>query len=265
MMRFSQAVDFLQLQRSETRVRARGLAPAGRVPGVQCVDRLSAKPIDEVGVPCRAGVQHTGDVHRWALVSAGIAPVALIGGWTWAASVQPRGFDPLRDTISALAAHGVTDRWIMTIGLAMLGACHLVTAAGLPDAGLVSRALLMVGGAATIGVAALPQPSSGHVPAAALGFIALALWPAACRLPCRRSARGITVLLVAMLAWLAVELQGGNLLGLSERILAGTEALCPLALVLALLTSQRRPTRVAGSRAGKPSNPGDHAPSGSRR
>lgn len=197
-----------------------------------------------------------GDVHRWTLVSAGVAPVALIGGWTWAASVQPRGYDPLRDTISALAAQGASDRWIMTIGLALLGACHLVTAAGLTDAGLVSRALLAVGGAATIGVAALPQPSSGHVPAATLGFIALALWPAACQLPWRRSARGAAVLLLALLGWLVFELQGGGLVGLSERVVACAEALCPLAFALAVLASQRQPKPAAGSAAdrtlGKP-------------
>jgi hypothetical protein len=60
------------------------------------------------------------------------------------------------------------------------------------------------------------------------------------------------VLLVAMLAWLAWELQGGNLLGLSERVVAGAEALCPLGWVLAVATSQRRSTRVAGSADGRP-------------
>jgi hypothetical membrane protein len=194
-----------------------------------------------------------GGVHRWALASAGIAPVALIGGWTWAASAQPGGYDPLRDTISALAAQGASDRWIMTISLAVLGACHLVTAAGLPEVGLISRALLAVGGAATIGVAALPQPSAGHVPAAALGFLALAGWPAASRLRWRRSARGAAVLLVATLAWLASELHGGALLGLSERVVAGAEALCPLVFALAVLTSRR--ARAAGATAGRPPNP----------
>ena len=196
-------------------------------------------------------------MHRWALVSAGIAPVALIGGWTWAGSTQPRGYDPLRDTISALAAHGATDRWIMTTGLVMLGACHLVTAAGLPDAGPMARTLLAVGGGATIGVAALPQPSSGHVPAAALGFVTLALWPAASRLRWRRSARGATLLLVATLAWLTSELHGGSLLGLSERIVAGAEALCPLAVAFAVFISHSRPTRVAGAAGGGPTDPGD--------
>lgn len=179
-------------------------------------------------------------MHRWALASAVLAPVALIGGWTWAGSVQPRSYDPLRDTISALAADGATDRWIMTVGLAMLGVCHVVTAAGLADAGRVSRALLAVGGVATMGVAALPQPSSGHVPAATLGFVALAVWPATSRLPWRRSARGAAVALVAMLVWLAFELHGGELLGVSERILAGAEALCPLGFALACGRTQNQ-------------------------
>jgi hypothetical protein len=147
----------------------------------------------------------------------------------------------------------------MTVGLAVLGACHLVTAAGLPDAGLMARALLAVGGGATIGVAALPQPAAGHVPAAALGFIALAAWPAAARLRWRRSARATTLLLVALLAWLASELHGGSLLGLSERIVAGAEALCPLAAALAMSMrmsmSQRGPAHLAGSADGEPSKP----------
>lgn len=128
----------------------------------------------------------------------------------------------------------------MTLGLAVLGACHLVTAAGLSGAGLRARALLAAGGCATMGVAAMPQPATGHVPAAALGFILLASWPAFARLRWRRSARLATLVLIAMLAWLASELHGGSLLGLSERIVAGTEALCPLAAALAITMSQRQ-------------------------
>jgi Na+/proline symporter len=105
--------------------------------------------------------------------------------------------------------------------------------------------------------AALPQPSSGHVPAATLGFLALAVGPAASQLPWRRATREAAVVLVAMLAWLAAELQGGgNLLGLSERVVAGAEALCPFAVALAVLISRRGPTPVAGSAIGESPNPG---------
>ena len=47
-------------------------------------------------------------------VSSAAAPVLLIGGWTVAAGRQRGGFDPVVETISALAAHGADDRWLMT-------------------------------------------------------------------------------------------------------------------------------------------------------
>ncbi|MEO6879760.1 MAG: DUF998 domain-containing protein [Mycobacteriaceae bacterium] len=174
-------------------------------------------------------------MRRWVLVSAGLAPIALIGGWSVAASRQPAGYEPTRDTISALAAHGATDRWVMTAGLAVLGLCHLVTAAGLVEAGTSARVLLAIGGAGTAAVAALPQPTPAHVPAAAVGFVALALWPAASRAPGRRAALAATGALLGLLGWLVVELVHGDLLGLSERLLAGAESFWPLVVALTLL------------------------------
>ena len=127
-------------------------------------------------------------VRAWVPVSAGLAPAALIGGWSVAASRQPNRYDSVRDTISALAAQGSSDRWIMTSGLAILGMCHVATAAGFTEIGRLSRAILGIGGVATIAVAALPQPNVGHVPAATVGFLALAVWPGASRLPFARPA-----------------------------------------------------------------------------
>ena len=45
-------------------------------------------------------------MRRITWVSASLAPVAFIGGWTLAATRQPAAYDATRDTISALAAHG---------------------------------------------------------------------------------------------------------------------------------------------------------------
>jgi hypothetical membrane protein len=163
-------------------------------------------------------------------VSSTAAPVSLIGGWSVAASRQPPGYDQIRDTISALAARGATDRWIMTAALATLGLCHLATAGGLTEVGVVARAMLGIGGGATVAVAALPQPNAGHVPAATVGFVALALWPACCQVPGRRVCLAMTVVLLVLLGWLGVELHDGEWIGLSERVLAGAEALCPLAV-----------------------------------
>ncbi len=120
-------------------------------------------------------------VPWWALASAGATPLLLVGGWTLGAERQPAGFNSVRDTISALAAIGATDRWIMTTALAGLGACYAVTGFGLRPAGKVGRALLVGGGVGTLLVAAFPQPVSGngvsHTIAATLAFTALAAWP----------------------------------------------------------------------------------------
>ena len=174
------------------------------------------------------------------MVSAGVAPVALIGCWSLAASRQPASYHAVEDTISALAAHGATDRWIMTAGLAVLGVCHMTTASGLTEANISGRALLAAGGAATAAVAALPQPAAGHLPAAAVGFVALALWPAASRVPGPRTACMATAVLLVLLGWLAIELRRGHVVGLSERLLAGAEAFWPLVVALAFIWRQRR-------------------------
>ncbi|QWZ08021.1 DUF998 domain-containing protein [Nocardioides panacis] len=179
-------------------------------------------------------------MRRWVLASATVAPTALVGGWTLAASRQRGGFDQVRDTISALAAHGADDRWLMTSALVVLGGAHVATAAGLEEAAPAGRVALAVGGVTAVLVAAFPQPAAGHFPAATASFAALALWPALSGLPTRAAGRWATAGLLAMLGWLTVELGDGDLLGLSERVVAGAEALWPLAVVLGVRAGARR-------------------------
>ncbi len=177
-------------------------------------------------------------MRRWVWVSSALAPLMLIGGWTLAQSQQPHGYDPTRDTISALAAHGAADSWIMTAGLAGLGVSHVVTAAGFWLPGRLARAVLAAGGSATVVVAGSPQPSAAHVPAAAIGFLALALWPAFALRSSLRWGRWMTLALLTMLACFALALFAGKLVGLSERVLAGGEALTPIVIIIA--TRRRR-------------------------
>ncbi len=171
-------------------------------------------------------------MRSWVAVPSIVAPVALIGGWTLAASRQPSSYDATQDTISALAARGATDRWIMTAALAVVGISYVLSAGGMTELGVPARALLGLGGFATVLVSLFSQPNAGHVPAASVGFVLLAIWPAFSDVPPRRLGIAITVVLLALLGWLVVELRGHTLLGLSERALAGAEALCPLAFVL---------------------------------
>jgi hypothetical membrane protein len=168
------------------------------------------------------------------------APVLLIGGWTVAAGRQVGGFDPVSRSISALAAFGADDRWIMTTALAGVGVCHLVTASGLRAAATAGRSLLALGGVATVLVAVFPLGPGGapgvHAAVAGVAFAALAVWPAASwsrgsgrPWPLRPpGAFGACVVLLAAVGWFAAELGGGIHLGSAERWAAGAQAVWPL-------------------------------------
>jgi hypothetical membrane protein len=173
----------------------------------------------------------------------------MIGGWVLAASRQP-SFDPVVETISALAAEPSRDPGIMTVGLAVTGVCHVVTAAGLRPVPVAGRVLLAVGGVGTAAVALLPvdRAAQGHGVAAGVAFVALSLWPA---FSARRAGpvvlapsvgAGATAILLALLTWFLLELQhvvsDGAQTGLSERALAGAQSLWPLAVVLLLRRSR---------------------------
>ncbi|MFY9809068.1 MAG: DUF998 domain-containing protein [Pseudonocardiaceae bacterium] len=180
-------------------------------------------------------------VPWWGLLSSACAPVLLIGGWQLAAARQRGGFDPVSQTISELAARGATDPWIMTTALVGLGVCHAVTAAAFAPAAVAGRLLLAAGGAATVSLAALPLPVSGdslgHVVAATVAFPAMSLWPA---LAARRGGKpavavwlSAAVILLGLLGWFGSDYFGGGpRIGLSERVLAGAQALWPFAAVL---------------------------------
>jgi hypothetical membrane protein len=194
-------------------------------------------------------------VPGWVVASATVGPVALIGGWTIAAARQPPGYDPVRDTISALAARGATDRWLMTAALAGLGACYVVTAAGLRPGRRAGRAVLFGGGCATLLVAAFPQPAHGnsvaHTIAAAVAFTSLGVWPVLAAsdrqsVPLLTRAASVTAtsVLVGLVLWFVGEIHGGQR-GLAERAAAGAQALWPLAVVLSARRASARARSVA--------------------
>lgn len=190
---------------------------------------------------------------RWAVPAALLAPIGMIGGWSLAAATQGSGFDPVRDTISALATQAAVAPAIMTAGLALTGVGHVASAVALRPATLPGRLVLAVGGVATVLVAALPVDAfpRAHGVTAAVAFGALSVWPVAAA---RRGTTGalapvvgvvVTGGLLVLLGWFVVELQGlgpdgGGATGLSERAVAGAQSLVPLALVVALRRGQAR-------------------------
>jgi hypothetical protein len=185
-------------------------------------------------------------VPGWTVVSAGLSPVLATGGWLVAGAVQPASYSPIRKTVSVMAGHAGTDRWIMTGALFLVGGCQLVAAAGLAGVGVPARILLAVAGLSSIGIALSPEPVRGstpqHVAWTVLGAIVLAVWPAfvARRAPPRPlilSSYGrvvVTAVFIVLLGWLVIETQGGRDLGLVERLFLSTETCWPFIVAIAL-------------------------------
>ncbi len=183
-------------------------------------------------------------VPWWGLVSSAASPVLLIGGWTIAAMLQP-SFNSVKDTVSALAALGATDRWVMTLVFLAVGACDIVTGAALRPAASAGRLILIAGAVAGMLVAAYPEHAGSssvpHAIWASLGFAGLAAWPAGAW---RRGSSvpwglrpavcsGAVAVQLILLAWFVAELvTGAGQVGLAERVVSGTQAIWPLVVVL---------------------------------
>jgi len=174
-----------------------------------------------------------------------VAPVALIGGWTWAGAITP-GYDPVRQTISDLAAADAPTHWLMTAALVVTGLAYIVTAVGLRPADGAGRALLGVGGVGVLLTAWIPNNTEGrnevgHMIVAYLAFLALTVWPAVIArnrpdapLVLRpRFGQVVAIGLgVLVLLTFAEIVTGGSTLGLRERVLAVAQSVVPLVVVL---------------------------------
>ncbi len=197
-------------------------------------------------------------VAWWGVISAVAAPVLLIGGWTVAAGLQPR-FDPVADTISALAAVGMTDRWVMTLTFFLVGVCFVVTALALRPARISGRMILLAAAVAGILVAANPEHAGGfgsvpHFVWATIGFAGLTTWPV---VAARRGtavpwglrpavAAAAVAVMFALLAWFGAELiMAGGQVGLAERALGTVQAAWPLAVVLSCYRRVQAPAPAA--------------------
>ena len=195
-------------------------------------------------------------VPWWGLASATAAPVLMVAGWSVAAGLQPRPFDPVAQTVSMLAAPGATDRWVMTLTFVLVGVCEFVTGLALRPARMAGRVILMAGAVAGILVAANPeQPGTrfpiAHMVFAAIGCAGVVAWPAGAW---RRgpwvpwglrpvvSAVAVAVLL-GLVAWFGAELiTGGGQAGLAERVFGAGQALWPLAVIVSCRLAARSST-----------------------
>jgi len=194
-------------------------------------------------------------VPWWGVASSTGAPVLLVGGWTLAAGLQRRPFDPVSETISGLMAVGATDRWVMTTAFLAVGVCYIITGAALRPAAWAGRVVLIAGAAAGMMVAVNPEPAAGggtaaHAAWASLGLAGLAAWsafawrrgsPVPWGLRPKACFSAIAVQLI-LLAWFVAELiSGAGQDGLAERVVALAQAAWPLTVVLSCLGRPGQP------------------------
>jgi hypothetical protein len=197
-------------------------------------------------------------VPWWGVASSAAAPVLMVAGWTVAAGLQ-HSFDPVADTVSALAAPGAADRWVMTLTFVVVGACYFVTGLGLRPARLPGRLMLMAAAVTGVLVAANPEHPGTSLPVphmiwGAAGCIALVAWPAGAW---RRGtsvpwglrpavSAGVVAVLLGLLAWFATELiTGGGQAGLAERVFGAAQALWPLTVVVSCCYAARASARLS--------------------
>jgi hypothetical protein len=205
----------------------------------------------------RSGLLQAGrPVPSWAVGTALLAPVVLVGGWLVAGALQPASYSPMRQTMSVLAGHSGTDSWVMTTALLLVASCQIATGAGLTGVGAPARVLLILTGVSTLGIAASPEPATGptprHLAFAVSCVVTTAVWPV---LVARRaSARSwiltawgcamVTVVFAGLSCWLLIAARdGGGDLGLVERLTSAVQGLFPLVVALAL----RQTARDAGN------------------
>ena len=193
-------------------------------------------------------------VPWWGVVSSAAAPVLTVAGWSVAAGLQPRSFDPVAEPVSALAAVGAADRWVMSLTFVVVGACVIATSLALRPARVPGRLILIAGAVAGMLVAANPEhPGTSlpvaHMICAAAGCAGVVAWPAGAW---RRGpsvpwglrpwvSAGAVAVLLALVVWFGVELfTGGGLAGLAERVFGAAQALWLLAVVASCRHAARK-------------------------
>src|SRR5882757_698677 len=194
-------------------------------------------------------------VPPWAIVSAGLTPILLTGGWLVAGALQPASYSPIRDTVSVMAGHAGTDRWVMTGALLLVGGCHLVTAAGLGGIRVSARVLLILAGLSSIGIATSPEPIIGSTPQhlawTSFGAVIITVWPAFAARPgspqplilSPRGSAVVTAVFLALLCWLVIETRGGSDLGMAERLTSSVQTSWPFVVAVVLWRHKARTRR----------------------
>lgn len=192
-------------------------------------------------------------IARIAAVAAIIGPIQSALGWTIAGSMWP-GYDPIKQTISDLAANESPVKWIMSSFFVFGGILTLIAAVFARTLAMPGRVALFVSAICTFGLTIFPTPLVGyslmHRIFAISSFALSAGWPIfAMRL--RKDAPWVlrptatiigTALQTALALWFLSTWTDPNnhFVGVWERLVAVSQALYVSVVVLVCYRHQQK-------------------------
>lgn len=205
-------------------------------------------------------------VRTSALLSAVAAPIVLVAATIVGGFMAPESYDAARQTISDLATIA-PGGWVMTLGIGLSGALTVITGLGLR--GVRRTARLMLGAAGTCGILVALIPvnlnEGAHLIVAAGNLGLYAVWPLVTLSRKRSAPRSLrptasiaaSGVLLALLGWVLYETQGGDQLGIAERVCVTANLIWPLVVSFSLRNSHGVGVSVSQSCSYRPgSEPG---------
>lgn len=190
-------------------------------------------------------------VAFWAAI---VGPIQSVLGWTIAGSLWS-GYDPIKQTISDLAANESPVKWIMSSFFVLGGLLTLVAALYARTLAMPGRVALFISAICTFGLTIFPTPLIGyslmHRIFAISSFVLAAGWPIlAMRLSkdapwIIRPVASIvgTALQTALALWFLSTWTdpAATSIGVWERVVAVSQALYVSVVVITIYLSQNRP------------------------
>lgn len=192
-------------------------------------------------------------ISKIAFVAAIVGPIQSVLGWLIAGSLWP-GYDPVKQTISDLAASESPVNWIMSSFFVLGGTLTLIASVYAKTLAFPGRVALFVAGICTFGLTIFPTPLIGyslmHRIFAIASFVLSAGWPILA-MRFRKDAPWIlrpmasiigTTLQTALALWFLSSWTdpAATNVGIWERVVAVSQSLYISAVILVIYLSQNK-------------------------
>lgn len=192
-------------------------------------------------------------IEKIAVVAAIIGPIQSVTGWALSGALTP-GFDPVRQTISELAANDAPTHILQSSFFILGGTLTILAALFARTLALPGRIALFVSGLCTYGLTIFPTPLQGQSPMhllfAITSFVLSAGWPLAA-MRFRKDAPAIirptaaiiqtafqaTIAIIFLVVWAD---PAATTIGVWERIVTTAQALQVSVVVLVIYCQQRK-------------------------